>query len=80
MAAAAGHAGAGRGCDRRDAGADPGQCDALVAGGFGAPVTQTCSGPLCAVGVGSGMVGAFAGILVILIGLAMSVPVACPAP
>jgi hypothetical protein len=40
-------------------------------GGFGAPITQTCSGPLCKVGVGSGMVGVFAGIFVLLIGLGM---------
>jgi Pentapeptide repeats (8 copies) len=41
------------------------------AGGFGAPVSQTCSGPQCAVGVNSGAVGVIAGIFVLLIGLAM---------
>jgi hypothetical protein len=40
-------------------------------GGFGAPVTQTCTGPLCTVGVGSGIVGVFAGVVVLLIGLGM---------
>ena len=40
-------------------------------GGFGPPVTQTCSGPQCAVGVNSGLVGVFAGIFVFLIGLAL---------
>jgi hypothetical protein len=30
-------------------------------GGFGTPVTQTCTGPLCKVGVGSGTAGIFAG-------------------
>lgn len=40
-------------------------------GGFGTPVTQTCTGPLCTVGVGSGTVGIFAGIILLLIGLGM---------
>ncbi|HXP21507.1 MAG TPA: pentapeptide repeat-containing protein [Streptosporangiaceae bacterium] len=37
-------------------------------GGFGAPLQQTCSGPLCAVGVASGFIGLFGGILLIIVG------------
>jgi uncharacterized protein YjbI with pentapeptide repeats len=37
-------------------------------GGFGTPVQQTCSGPLCAVGVASGFVGLFGGIVLLLVG------------
>jgi hypothetical protein len=40
-----------------------------VAGAFGPPVTQTCSGPPCVVGVGSGFVGLFVGVFVFLIGM-----------
>lgn len=37
-------------------------------GGFGAPVAKICSGPQCAIGVGSGFFGIFGGIIVILAG------------
>ena len=40
-----------------------------IVGAFGPPVTQTCSGPQCVVGVGSGFVGLFVGLFVFLIGM-----------
>jgi hypothetical protein len=52
----------------------------LLAGGIinefigqmnGDPVTQTCTGPQCAVGVDSGLIGVFGGIIVLLIGASL---------
>lgn len=40
-------------------------------GGFGSPVPQACSGPQCAVGIDSGLVGIFAGVFALLFGMAM---------
>jgi hypothetical protein len=40
-----------------------------IASAFGPPVTQTCSGPQCAVGVSSGVVGLVIGIIVLPFGM-----------
>jgi hypothetical protein len=37
-------------------------------GGFSVPLQQTCSGPLCVVGVASGFFGIFGGIIVAILG------------
>lgn len=37
-------------------------------GSFGTPVTQTCHGPTCSVGVSSGFVGLFVGVFVVIAG------------
>ncbi len=42
-----------------------------IVGSFGPPVTQTCAGALCKVGVSSGFIGIFGGIVVIIIGFAI---------
>jgi hypothetical protein len=42
-----------------------------IAGSFGPPVTQTCAGALCKVGVSSGFIGIFGGIVVIIIGFVL---------
>ena len=40
----------------------------MMVGAFGPPVTQTCTGPLCTVGVSSGFIGIFGGVVVIIVG------------
>jgi uncharacterized protein YjbI with pentapeptide repeats len=53
---------------------------AEIVGAFGPPLAQTCTtGALCTVGVGSGFIGLFAGVFVILAGFALR-RVRYPAP
>ena len=49
-------------------------------GGFGFPVAQVCSGPQCAVGVGSGVIGIPVGVLALIVGLMLRARRGAPPP
>jgi len=49
-------------------------------GGFEAPIAQECSGPQCAVGVASGVIGIPAGIVAMLAGFALRARRSAPPP
>jgi uncharacterized protein YjbI with pentapeptide repeats len=49
-------------------------------GGFGTPVTQVCSGPQCAVGVASGVIGIPVGVLALIVGLMLRARRGAPPP